>query len=367
MRLEKNIADRKVLATRMEELTGLAKEYTGVPRCAYIIGPFSVERDGHVEADDGSLNEDAIRVLKTLIDEGMVTGDLPGMPAADGSEETAGAVEEEGSTEEDDTEAEDDEELLSGEATGLTTEEETDTEAGETGEAEADGAEPTMTAEEFLEENGIETTDLIKPNIAFPMAGHSPRSIHNLLSLLYSRGALISKATDGEFGVTEGLIEKLKDGIDPHSIEKLRESIEAYESENGPAIKGLTLESDRLVFTGFPVTANPEEIQVFMQLAGAMNMQAIEQNRIQSKDVDDSNEKYAMRTWLIRIGMKGADFKKARTLLMERLSGHTAFRTEADAERWKEKQRKKRLELKAAKEAAQAEENADAQTEEEEV
>lgn len=333
MRFEKNITERKALATRMEELTGISKEYTGVPRCAYIIRPFTVERDGHIEVEEGSLTGDNIQVIRTMLEEGMITGSLP--DTTEGTEESTEAAE---NAEPEETEG------------ALT---QTPAEAGtDPSEPEDRGAEPMMSAADFLEENGINTTDLVKPNIAFPLTGHTPRSIRNLVSLLYSRGALISKATDGEFSVAEGLVEKLKDSMELYSIEKLRKQVEDYETENGPSITGLSIERDRLVFTGFPATANPEEIQVFMQLAGVMNRQAIEQHNIQAKNVDGSNEKYAMRTWLIRIGMKGTNFKKARMLLMERLSGHTAFRTKADADRWREKQKQKRAELKEAKATA---------------
>ena len=38
------VRDRKVLVKRLEELTGLKAAYTYVPRCAYEIGAFTVER-----------------------------------------------------------------------------------------------------------------------------------------------------------------------------------------------------------------------------------------------------------------------------------------------------------------------------------
>ena len=68
--------------------------------------------------------------------------------------------------------------------------------------------------------------------------------------------------------------------------------------------------------------------------------------------MDAANEKYAMRIWLVRIGMDGDEFKQTRKILMEKLTGHSAFRTAADAEKAKVKAQKKRDELRAAKEAA---------------
>ena len=45
-------------------------------------------------------------------------------------------------------------------------------------------------------------------------------------------------------------------------------------------------------------------------------------------------------------------FKAARKALMENLSGHAAFRTKEEEEKWKARQKEKRDELKAAKAGA---------------
>ena len=58
-----------------------------------------------------------------------------------------------------------------------------------------------------------------------------------------------------------------------------------------------------------------------------------------------------MRIWLLRLGMNGPEYKEERRILMERLSGYAAFRTEDDRLRWQEKQNGKRDALKAAKQA----------------
>lgn len=64
---------------------------------------------------------------------------------------------------------------------------------------------------------------------------------------------------------------------------------------------------------------------------------ALTQQRVQAKDVDDSNEKYSLRVWLIRLGLNGNDCKADRKRLLENLSGHTAFRNDAERERWEAK------------------------------
>ena len=86
-----------------------------------------------------------------------------------------------------------------------------------------------------------------------------------------------------------------------------------------------------------------------------MNSMAMTQKRVQAKDVDDSNEKYAFRVWLIRLGLNGAEYKEDRKRLMANLSGHSAFRNDAERERWEAKQKAKR--------DAQKEENSNAVSE----
>jgi hypothetical protein len=79
-----------------------------------------------------------------------------------------------------------------------------------------------------------------------------------------------------------------------------------------------------------------------------MNKQALDQKRIQAKVVSDENEKYALRIWLTRLGMNGPEYKEARGVLMENLTGNSAFRTKAEEEKWKARQAKKREAAKAA-------------------
>ena len=52
---------------------------------------------------------------------------------------------------------------------------------------------------------------------------------------------------------------------------------------------------------------------------------------------------------MVRIGLGGKDTKEERAFLLNRLKGHTAFRTPADEEKWKANRKAARA---AAKEAA---------------
>lgn len=45
-----------------------------------------------------------------------------------------------------------------------------------------------------------------------------------------------------------------------------------------------------------------------------------------AKPQQSENPKYAMRTWLLRLGFIGDEFKTVRDVFTNRLSGDTAFR-----------------------------------------
>ena len=130
-------------------------------------------------------------------------------------------------------------------------------------------------------------------------------------------------------------------------------AVSDYETEHGAALEGLKITTEKVTFTGFPTAPDHEHLTAFAQLAVLMNQQAISQKRIQAKDVNDENEKYALRTWLLRLVMNGPDFKETRKILMENLSGHAAFRTDEEAQKFLAREKAKRDALKAAKQAAQ--------------
>ena len=71
LKFELNVEERKTLAKRMEELTGIHPYYTKAPRYAYDIGNYTIDRDGNllVEAENADLE-----LLTTLMNEGLIRG-----------------------------------------------------------------------------------------------------------------------------------------------------------------------------------------------------------------------------------------------------------------------------------------------------
>ncbi len=307
MRFEKNIEERKVLVKRLGELTGIAPHYTKVPRCAYEIGAYTVERDGSLTVEEDAAESG---ILTTLREEGLIRAD--GGIIGTAPEENAEEAQQEQTEESPDTRDEADAILDSGYGAGL-----------QEGAAAQEGEEPLDMA------------------ISLPMGAHTGVSLRNLVNMVYTRGPLLSRATGGNFHVAKELAEALQDDSCTAAVQSFLKTLTDYMEAHG-GMEGLKITEEQISFTGFPAPADKAHADAFCQLAAMMNGMALSQKRIQAKEVSTDNEKYAFRIWLLRLGMNGDDYKSTRKVLMENLGGHAAFRTPEEAEKAKAKNKAKR-------------------------
>lgn len=289
MRISYNVTgnDRKALVKVISQATGERAVYKFMPTCAYEIGFFTVTKDGTLEFDDCADSEVAGKVLEAL---------------------TAAGYE------------------------GI----------GETAAAEPEEADKAATGADTAEEpEGVSLT------VKLPMGRHTGNTLRNLVNLVYTRASLVNKALGTDFRVDEGLAEALQAAALFKAEDFLR-TVGTYEEEHGKAISGLTFTPEDITFASLPETAEPEVMRAFTELCAMMNKQALAQKRIQAKAVNEENEKYALRIWLTRLGMNGPDHKETRKVLMRNLSGHCAFRTDAEKERWTRRQAEKREAVRQA-------------------
>lgn len=68
------------------------------------------------------------------------------------------------------------------------------------------------------------------------------------------------------------------------------------------------------------------QLKSYIQLCLALSQMAKEVRTASPKPQQTENPKYAMRTWLLRLGFIGDEFKTARDLFTNRLDGDAAFR-----------------------------------------
>jgi len=275
-------SQRKALAQKIGELTGAEVKYLGVPGCRYQIDFFTLDKNAVLSFSDRIDTDIVEKVLNGLAEAGYESKTVAPPEETDASAESEPDIPDEPSS-------------------------------------------------------GFP----LRASISFPIAEHTVQSLTNLICMIHSRGALLSKATGGEFFADKSLADAILDGKTFRSIHELIAYIREWEETN-PELKGIRFADDKLIFDGFGQAQDAETVQTYTKLAAAMNKMAITQKRVQAKDVDDSNEKYALRIWLIRLGLNGADFKADRKRLMTPLSGHTAFRNDEERERWEAKQKAKR-------------------------
>lgn len=337
-----NIDDRKVLVSRLMELTGLHSQYTFMPRCAYIVGKFTVEKEGTLVIEENAEQE----IIQTLLDEGIIRDeDAPQTEATNVDQPEQDVV----TT------------VLTGETE---VEDQPDEEPESTAEESAEVQEPVIEDEPMDTVNDTNADEAPVPTeqptlqdvdeltISLPMAGHTAQSIRNFLNLMYSRGPLLNKAMSTNFTVSQGLLDALEQAT-TRTVDEMLDELEEYRLGAGnTGMTGISITAEKISLT-FAGPLTQEKVSAYTELCSAMNRMAVTQKRIQAKTVNDANEKYALRIWLIRLGLNGDEHKTIRRLLMQNLSGHAAFRTEEDAEKFRVKEKAKRDALKAAKQAAQ--------------
>ena len=77
---------------------------------------------------------------------------------------------------------------------------------------------------------------------------------------------------------------------------------------------------------GFNGTLHAGKVRAYVVFALAMNHQALTQKRAMYRKVQAENERFAMRTYLTRIGLNGEEFQSCRKHLYMHLSGNAAWR-----------------------------------------
>ena len=265
-------SDRKDLVQVIGQAIGVKPVYMKVPTCAYTIGDITVDKEGNMIWDERTDEATIQKIVRALA------------------------------------------------AAGFTTE-----------DSQFEAVEPT------LETSEAETTAEPEPvelTVSLPTRDHNANSLRNLVNLIFTRAGLINKALGSGFAAEQGLVDALSGREELRTAADFCKALAAYEDEHGPALTGITITPEVISFSSLPENADPEHMRAFTELVAMMNQQALTQKRIQAKAVNWENEKYALRIWLTRLGMNGAAYKTTRKILMENLSGHSAFRTEAEKQRW---------------------------------
>lgn len=172
---------------------------------------------------------------------------------------------------------------------------------------------------------------------------HTPRSLRNFLNIIYSRNELLYSSLEIEnarMGYCKKMDKKLVEKMNKKRPTTFKQ-IEDIWYEGYPQSRDRHYHSSRYHFLnlhsffngvgtvelrGFNGTLHAGKIRTYILLSLAMNEQALTQKFASSKKTQFENPKFAMRTWLTRIGFIGDEFKNPREHLVKHLEGSAAWR-----------------------------------------
>ena len=159
--------------------------------------------------------------------------------------------------------------------------------------AEEDESEMTMVAVETAGEAAVETAattnDEDRLIVSIPRSSFTETALKNLDALLASKGKLIQKA---------------------FNIEKA-----AY-----------TLTDETIKFAWFHGKIAEDTVRAYTDFISKLCKMAQKQKRAVAKEKPTENEKYTFRCFLLRLGMIGDAYKTSRKILLQNLTGSSAFK-----------------------------------------
>ena len=184
--------------------------------------------------------------------------------------------------------------------------------------------------------------------------GHTPQTLRNLANIMASHERLLADA----LALDRDRMSRYCKTVDPHFLEQVNrkkpktmakladvwygsqgESYGRDQHYNGSRYHMLNLHATftkgtvefRLFQFDAPADGKQNglhagQLKSYIQLCLALSQMAKEVRTASPKPQQTENPKYAMRTWLLRLGFIGEEFATARDLLTKRLDGDTAFR-----------------------------------------
>lgn len=147
---------------------------------------------------------------------------------------------------------------------------------------------------------------------------------------------VLSDLTDRDFSFDETgtqdrlVIEMPIEGFTEESIANLEKLIASKATLIMKAIGSDTLAIERtettLKFPWFNLPLTADEVSTYSRLIGALCAAAKDQKRVNAREKNVENEKFAFRVFLIRLGFVGDEYKAARKILLHKLTGNSAFK-----------------------------------------
>ena len=290
-------SERKRLAQALGAILLWEPVYQGAPSFGYAVGNYTVDRNGTISCPDSATPEIVAQIISKLTGEGFapeISGDeapadnpaetpdvapeaeAEAMPEAEATEANVGA-------ETPDTAAE-----TAGEDPSVGIPETAESEADQS--AAASATEDDHPSENTADESNVETTeDETKLTVNIPRDKLTDEALARLRIMVSNKEVLFKRAL-------------LADALPINASE------------------------DKVSFPWFTLMGTAGEAEAYAQFITCLCKMAIEQTRVLDKPYDGDNDRFAMRIFMVRLGMKGTQFALARKLMMKNLTGNSGWR-----------------------------------------
>lgn len=93
----------------------------------------------------------------------------------------------------------------------------------------------------------------------------------------------------------------------------------------------IEITEDAVSFPWFDTCPDADTAKAYTDFIAALCKMSKEQKRINATEKEVTNEKYAFRCFLLRLGFIGAEYKADRKILLKNLTGSSAFKTAKEA------------------------------------
>ncbi|MEE3451516.1 MAG: hypothetical protein VZR27_12640 [Acutalibacteraceae bacterium] len=138
------------------------------------------------------------------------------------------------------------------------------------------------------------------------------------------------KATVESNGIDRFSISMSRDFLDDRTLNKLDRTIENKGELFKMAFKtddlSYKVTDDQVSFDWFPFSGEEGEGIAYSNFIDLLTKSLKEQKRVNASKAQTENPKFAMRVYLIKLGMVGDEYKQTRKILLRHLAGSSAFR-----------------------------------------
>ena len=205
-----------------------------------------------------------------------------------------------------------------------------------------------------LRAGGARVNDSCGIHVHVDASTHTPQTLRNIVNIMASKEDLLYKTLQVQVDrerYCQKADTRFLDELNhkrPRTMDEVEEMW--YNGRGGrydSRYHALNLHSvfskGTIEFRMFNSTLHAGEVKSYIQLCLAISHQALVQRGASRIKTQPENEKYTFRTWLLRLGLIGDEFKTARLHLLKNLEGNIAWRDPAQAEAQKARLAAKRL------------------------